>query len=81
VQIKAWRRACGASRRLEKVPGIGPLTTTVLVASVGNAKNFDKGRQFAAWLSAVPRQHSAASEQARRAWQTGGVHVRPVVPS
>ena len=58
AQIKAWHRASEASQRLEKVPGIGPLTATALVASVGDAKNFDNGRQFAAWLGVVPRQHS-----------------------
>lgn len=62
VQIKAWHRANEASQRLEKVPGIGPLTATMLVASVGDAKNFDNGRQFAAWLGVVPRQHSSGGK-------------------
>jgi transposase len=62
VQIKAWHRASEASRRLEKVPGIGPLTATAMVASVGDAKNFDSGRQFAAWLGVVPRQHSSGGK-------------------
>ena len=62
VQIKAWHRASEASRRLEKVPGIGPLTATAMVASVGDAKNFDNGRQFAAWLGVVPRQHSSGGK-------------------
>lgn len=62
TQIKAWHRASEASQRLEKVPGIGPLTATVLVASVGDAKNFDNGRQFAAWLGVVPRQHSSGGK-------------------
>jgi len=39
AQIKAWHRTSDASRRLEKVPGIGPLTATALVASIGDAKN------------------------------------------
>jgi len=62
AQIKAWHRNSEASQRLEKVPGIGPLTATVLVASVGDAKNFDNGRQFAAWLGVVPRQHSSGGK-------------------
>ena len=62
AQIKAWHRACEASQRLEKVPGIGPLTATALVASVGDAKNFDNGRQFAAWLGVVPQQHSSGGK-------------------
>ncbi len=62
VQIKAWHRASEASQRLEKVPGIGPLTASALVASIGDAKNFDSGRQFAAWLGVVPRQHSSGGK-------------------
>lgn len=62
AQIKAWHRASEASQRLEKVPGIGPLTASALVASIGDAKNFDNGRQFAAWLGVVPRQHSSGGK-------------------
>lgn len=62
AQIKAWHRASEASQRLEKVPGIGPLTATALVASIGDANNFDNGRQFAAWLGVVPRQHSSGGK-------------------
>ena len=62
AQIKAWQRASEASQRLEKVPGIGPLAATALVASVGDAKNFDNGRQFSAWLGVVPRQHSSGGK-------------------
>jgi len=62
MQIKAWHRASEASQRLEKVPGIGPLTASALVASIGDAKNFDSGRQFAAWLGVVPRQHSSGGK-------------------
>jgi len=62
VQIKAWHRASEASQRLEKAPGIGPLTASALVASIGDAKNFDNGRQFAAWLGVVPRQHSSGGK-------------------
>lgn len=63
AQIKAWHRSSEASRRLEKVPGIGPLTASALAATVGDAKNFDNGRQFAAWLGLVPRQHSSGGKQ------------------
>jgi transposase len=63
AQIKAWHRDSEASRRLEKIPGIGPLTATALVATIGDAKNFDNGRQLAAWLGLVPRQHSSGGKQ------------------
>ena len=52
VQIKTWHRTSDASSKLEKIPGIGPITATALVASVGNAKNFKDGRQLTAWLGA-----------------------------
>ena len=62
AQIKAWHRENDASRRLEQVPGIGPLTASALVASIGEARSFDNGRQVAAWLGLVPRQHSSGGK-------------------
>jgi transposase len=46
------------SRPLLTVPGIGPLTATALTAAVGNGMAFRKGRDLAAWLGLVTRQHS-----------------------
>jgi transposase len=46
----------GAARRLTKIPGIGVLTATALVAAVGTAQAFSRGRDLAAWLGLVPRQ-------------------------
>src|SRR6218665_3967493 len=57
AQIQAWHRSSDLSTRLAQVPGIGPITASALVASIGDAKNFDGGRQLAAWLGLVPRQH------------------------
>jgi transposase len=48
-------RAC---RRLRQIPGVGPLVATATVAAIGNGAAFRKGRDFAAWLGLVPRQHS-----------------------
>lgn len=47
-----------AARRLQSIPGVGPLAATALIAAVGNAENFNNAREFAAWLGLVPRQHS-----------------------
>ena len=66
AQIKAWHRTNEASRRLEQVPSIGPLTASALAATAGDAKNFDNGRQFAAWLGIVPKQHSEPPRFSRR---------------
>jgi transposase len=60
--IRSWHRTSDASRKLEKVPGIGPITASALVATIGDAKNFDNGRQVAAWLGLVPRQHSSGGK-------------------
>lgn len=62
AQIQAWHRSSDLSSRLAQVPGIGPITASALVASIGDAKNFDGGRQLAAWLGLVPRQHSSGGK-------------------
>ena len=62
AQIASWHRESALSRKLAAVPGIGPLTASALVATVGDAKNFANGRQLAAWLGLVPRQNSSGGK-------------------
>lgn len=62
ARIQAWHRAQEASRRLAEIPGIGPITATALVASIGDATSFANGRQLAAWLGLVPRQASSGGK-------------------
>jgi len=62
VQMQGWHRSNALSRKLEKIPGIGPITASALVASIGDAKNFTNGRQLAAWLGLVPKQHSSGGK-------------------
>jgi len=62
-QIKAWHRESTTSQRLEAIPGIGPLGASALAASIGDARAFKNGRQFAAWLGLVPRQHSSGGKE------------------
>jgi len=57
-EIQREHRQSEACRRLAAIPGIGAITATALVATVGDARNFASGRQLAAWLGLVPRQHS-----------------------
>jgi len=59
VQIQIWHREHEASKKLAQIPGIGPITASALVASIGDAKSFENGRQLAAWLGLVPRQHAS----------------------
>jgi transposase len=56
AEFVAIARADPAMRRLSTVPGIGPINATALVAAVGDAEAFGKGRDLAAWLGLVPRQ-------------------------
>jgi transposase len=49
-------------RRLLEVPGVGPITASALLATVGNARQFRNGRQMAAFLGLVPRQHSSGGK-------------------
>ncbi len=62
TQINAWHLNNEASRRLAEIPGIGALTASALVASIGDAKSFRNGRQLAAWIGLVPRQHSSGGK-------------------
>jgi transposase len=58
-QILELSRQSEPAQRLMAVDGIGPITATALVASVGDARVFSSARQFAAWLGLTPRQHSS----------------------
>jgi len=60
--IHAWHRSCEESRRLEEIPGIGPIVATALIAEVGDWKAFSSGRNLAAWIGLVPKQHSTGGK-------------------
>jgi transposase len=62
AEIKRWHEENEASCKLAAIPGIGPLTASALVASVGDAKAFRNDRQLAAWMGLVPRQHSSGGK-------------------
>lgn len=55
-QLAGWKRQDKDCRRVAEIPGVGLLTATAAVATVGDAKVFKSGRQFAAFLGLVPRQ-------------------------
>lgn len=63
LQIKLWHKESEASQRLEAIPGVGPITASAMVATVGNAREFKNSRQLAAWLGLVPKQHSSGGKQ------------------
>jgi transposase len=60
--ILALHRACEASRRLAEIPGIGPIVATALVAEIGDWKAFSSGRNLAAWIGLVPKQHTTGGK-------------------
>ena len=61
--IHAWHRSCEESRWLEEIPGVGPIVATALVAEVGDWKVFSSGRNLAAWIGLVPKQHSTGGKE------------------
>jgi len=63
IELMAWHRTDPTCRRLETIPGIGFITATALAATVNDAKVFRSGRQFAAWLGLVPKQHSSGGKE------------------
>jgi transposase len=65
-EIRTLAREDEVCERLMQVPGIGPLTATALVAAVGNGAAFAKGRDLAACLGLVPRQHSTGGKTVLR---------------
>jgi len=78
--IQLWHRDSEASRRLEAIPGIGPITASALVASAGDARNFSNARQFAAWLGLVPRQCSSGGKpQLLGISKRGDVYLRTLL--
>jgi transposase len=61
-EIDAIDSQDAACQRLRQIPGVGPLVATATVAAIGNGAAFRKGREFAAWLGLVPRQHSTGGK-------------------
>ena len=76
-QIKLWHRENEQSCKLEEIAGIGPITASAFVASVGDAKSFENARQVPAWLGMVPR-HDGTGGKARlgRISKRGDVYLR-----
>jgi transposase len=61
-RILAWHRGSEVSRRLDDIPGIGPLIATALVASVPDPHIFKSGRDLSAWIGLVPKQNSTGGK-------------------
>ena len=55
-RLLAWMKQDKASKTIAQIPGVGLLTATAAVATMGDASTFKSGREFAAWLGLVPGQ-------------------------
>jgi transposase len=60
IQISKRNKVC---QRLMEIEGVGVLTATALVATIGDASIFKNGREMAAFLGLVPKQHSSGGKQ------------------
>lgn len=62
-QIMGVARDHPVMRRLAGIPGVGGITAHAIVAAIGDGKQFDSARDFAAWAGLTPRQHSSAGKR------------------
>jgi Transposase IS116/IS110/IS902 family len=63
MRIRLHAKESEAAHRLTAVTGIGPITASAVVATIGNARDFRNGRQMAAWAGLVPRQSSSGGKE------------------
>jgi transposase len=68
------------AQRLVALSGVGSLTASAVVATVGNAQDYRNGRQFAAWLGLVPRQYSSGGKcKLGRITRRGDAYLRALL--
>ena len=80
AQIVDHARHDEAARRLATIPGIGPITSSLIAATVADFGVFKRARDFAAWLGLVPRQHSTGGKtRLGRITKTGNREIRKLL--
>jgi len=80
TEIVAHARRDETARRLATIPGIGPITASLIAATVGDINLFKTARQFAAWLGLVPRQSSTGGKtRLGRITKTGNREIRKLL--
>lgn len=63
LKIQTWHQSNEQSRRLETIPGIGPITASAIAATITDASMFRSGQELAAWIGLVPRQNSSGGKE------------------
>jgi transposase len=63
ARLVARAKADATMRRLMTVPGIGPLSAHAIVAAIGDGRQFNAARDFAAWVGLTPRQHESGNRR------------------
>lgn len=83
ARTKAARKLAettGTARRLQTMPGVGPMTALAVEAFAPDMSGFRRGRDFAAWLGLVPRQHSSGGrERLGRVSKAGQADIRKLL--
>lgn len=78
--IRAMAKDCTPAQHLMQLSGVGETTATAIVAMVGNAHEFDSGRQFAAWIGLVPGQYSSGGKsRLGRITKAGDAYLRSLL--
>jgi transposase len=62
AKLMTWHRADECSRRLAKIPSVGPIGAVLLKMKTPDPQLFRSGRQFAAWIGLTPKDHSTAGK-------------------
>ncbi|MCH4561495.1 transposase [Mesorhizobium sp. USDA 4775] len=79
-KILAWHKTSEESQRLTSAPGVGPITATAIIAAVGDGRQFQSARHFAAWLGLTPRiQASGGKERIGRISKGGDRYLRTLL--
>ena len=79
-QLIELARQREAAVRIQRLPGVGPLTASAITASISDGHEFANGRQFAAWLGLVPRQYSTGGKpRLDRITKRGDAYLRTLL--
>jgi error-prone DNA polymerase len=79
-RIENHARGNETSRRLATIPGVGPITASLIVATIADIEVFASARRFAAWLGLVPRQNSTGGKtRLGRITKSGNREIRKLL--